>query len=252
MSPDLHTLTGAYALDALEPDERADFERHLAECDECAAEVVELRATAARLAAAIAISPPERLRDRVRAEIARTRQDSPLVSRGAGADSLDQLARRRKRIVYATSAAAVVALLAAGAFATFAVERGDQLQSAQGQLDQARARYAPISQLLAAPDVRTVTDSANAGTVTLLSSHLLHKGLLVGQHLAAPSAGNVYQAWDIGISGFQSLGLLGDGSSASLAVPDLDASDYVGITVEPAGGSTQPTTVPIMDFAVSN
>ena len=33
--PDLHTLTGAYALDALDPDERDAFEAHLPDCDPC-------------------------------------------------------------------------------------------------------------------------------------------------------------------------------------------------------------------------
>ena len=47
---DLHKLTGAYAVDALDDLERARFEQHLAECDDCRAEVAELRETAALLA----------------------------------------------------------------------------------------------------------------------------------------------------------------------------------------------------------
>ena len=49
---DLHTLTGAYAADALDPVERDAFERHLQECADCRQEVAELRATTARLAGA--------------------------------------------------------------------------------------------------------------------------------------------------------------------------------------------------------
>ncbi|HEX3786192.1 MAG TPA: anti-sigma factor [Pseudonocardiaceae bacterium] len=252
MSPEVHTLTGAYALDALEPDERAEFERHLAECADCAAEVVELLATAARLGAAAAIAPPARLRDRVCQEIARTRQDSPLRLRLVGSSGTDLSARRRKRLLYASGVAAAVALLAAGVFAGLAVNSGEQLRSAQGQLDQEKAGYAPVAQLLAAPDVRSSSGSAGDGSATLLTSRALHKGLLVTQNLARKPAEETYQVWDISLSGFRSLGLLGDGGSATLAVPDLAGSDDIGITVEPAGGSTQPTSVPIMDFAVSN
>ena len=49
-----HTLTGVYALDALDTDaEVARFERHLSRCDSCAGEVRGFRETAARLARAV-------------------------------------------------------------------------------------------------------------------------------------------------------------------------------------------------------
>ena len=50
--PEPHTLAGAYALDAIDGPDRARFERHLARCLACAAELRELREAAARLAAA--------------------------------------------------------------------------------------------------------------------------------------------------------------------------------------------------------
>ena len=37
MADDLHTLSAPYALDALSPDERAQFEEHLRTCDRCQA-----------------------------------------------------------------------------------------------------------------------------------------------------------------------------------------------------------------------
>ena len=49
-----HTLIGPYALDALDDGERADFERHLAECATCRDEVAGLRRTVVRLADAVA------------------------------------------------------------------------------------------------------------------------------------------------------------------------------------------------------
>ena len=55
---DLHTLTGAFALDALSEREAKEFDRHLSRCPMCAQEVGELRETAARLALAVAEVPP--------------------------------------------------------------------------------------------------------------------------------------------------------------------------------------------------
>ena len=45
MSPDLHHLSGAYAVDALDRDERDAFEHHLSVCDACRAEVPSLFGT---------------------------------------------------------------------------------------------------------------------------------------------------------------------------------------------------------------
>lgn len=60
---DLHDLTAAYALDALDGDEVEAYERHLSQCEECRAELAELNETAATLAfGAVAPAPPERLR----------------------------------------------------------------------------------------------------------------------------------------------------------------------------------------------
>ena len=77
---DVHTLTGAYAADALPDDERREFDQHLEQCPACRQEVAELAATAARLGAAVSAPAPEAMRARVLAEVARTRQVSPVVA----------------------------------------------------------------------------------------------------------------------------------------------------------------------------
>ncbi|TMR02245.1 zf-HC2 domain-containing protein, partial [Actinomadura soli] len=73
MTHDPHDLAGPYVLDALGDTERRRFERHLSGCAACADEAAGLRETATRLALAAARRPPDRLRGRVMAEIARTR-----------------------------------------------------------------------------------------------------------------------------------------------------------------------------------
>lgn len=60
---DPHDLTAAYALDALDPDEAAAYERHLSQCEECREQLAELSGTAAALAfGTVAPAPPTRLR----------------------------------------------------------------------------------------------------------------------------------------------------------------------------------------------
>jgi anti-sigma factor RsiW len=78
---DLHVLTGSYVLDALAGPERKSFERHLARCASCQAEVRGLRETAARLAMARALRPPPGLRAEVLAAADRTRQLPPAAAR---------------------------------------------------------------------------------------------------------------------------------------------------------------------------
>ena len=94
---ELHLLTGAYALDALDPAERAAFEEHLATCESCQAEVKELRATAGLLGAAAAETPPPSLKERVMAEVDRTRQDPPLVVASSPPVAADPEAARSLR-----------------------------------------------------------------------------------------------------------------------------------------------------------
>jgi anti-sigma-K factor RskA len=246
MSPDVHTLTGAYVLDALDPGERADFERHIAGCADCARELDELRATAIRLGSAVAVAPPERLRASVLAAVASTRQDPPRGPRLVGAG--DARARRRRWLIWPTSVVAGAALLAAGVLAGVTVTTHTALRSAQRELSQTQSYYEPLTQLLAAPDVRTATDSADGGSVTMLVSPLLGRSVLVSRDMPSQPSDRTYQAWRIGASGIQSLGLLGNGSSAILATR-FGAATTIGITVEPAGGSRQPTSVPIMVFS---
>ena len=60
---DLHDLTAAYAVDALDADEAAAYERHLGQCEQCREQLAELNDTAGVLAfGTVAPAPPPRLR----------------------------------------------------------------------------------------------------------------------------------------------------------------------------------------------
>lgn len=80
---DLHDLTAAYALDALDGDETEAYERHLSQCEECRAQLAELTDTASALAfAAVAPPPPARLREAILETAAAERSNVvPLLQR---------------------------------------------------------------------------------------------------------------------------------------------------------------------------
>ncbi len=66
---DIHELVGAYCTDALDPQERADFEAHLADCADCRDEVADFREVLGDLSDAHAVRPPESLEEAVLAHV---------------------------------------------------------------------------------------------------------------------------------------------------------------------------------------
>ena len=250
-SPDIHTLTGAYALDALDEFERRQFQAHLAECPDCTREVDELRATAARLGVAVAARPPEPLRRHVMAQVAVTRQDTP-TGRPAAWSGTAVRDRRAGWAPRLTAAAAALAAAAAVVLGVVTVRTGQERDAAQAQLAQLQAQYAPVAQLAAAPDARSSSGAGvRGGTALVLASHELNKAVLLVSGLPAPPSGHTYQAWLIGNGQPRSVGLVPPTSSdrvAPLQFGDLAGEDKVGLTIEPAGGSPRPTTTPVVLF----
>ena len=213
---EIHVLTGSYALDALAPQETDAFERHLQHCGPCQAEIRGLRETAARLALAQARRPPARLQQRVLAAAYRTRQLPPLPS-----PHPTHTKRRWLRPVPVLAAAAGAAALVLG-----------------------------MTQLATAhrPDVSVQTARTSAGgAVTLIVTRSDQDALLTAARLPAPPDGRVYQVWVIGPAGARSAGFL---SGTGLALTDVHAGERVGVTVEPAGGTSRPTTAPIVQVSV--
>lgn len=247
--PDVHTLTGAYALDALDEFERRQFEAYLAECPDCAREVDEFRATAARLGAAVFETPPDHVRQRVLGQIAKTRQEAPVVARPVSPRPARRWATRLVAV------AAAVAIAVAVGLGVAVIRTQHQLDVARGVLSQAQAQYGPIAAVMAAHDARADTNTVpGLGSATVMASHSLDQAVLLVSGMPAPPARHSYQAWLVGSSGLPRpaglLGVSGSGLVAPLLVGALDGATVIKLTVEPAGGSPQPTTSPIMWVAV--
>ena len=77
----VHALSGAYAIDALEDDERDAFEHHLARCEDCRHEVASLQEAAALMTIETQVAPPPGLRDRLLADVAQVRPLPPTTPR---------------------------------------------------------------------------------------------------------------------------------------------------------------------------
>ncbi len=236
---DLHTATGAYVLHALSSAERAEFERHLAACEACTQEVRELAATAQRLGLAVAAAPPAQMRDEVLRRIATVRQEPPQVSvRGRAG----RWARSLPRMALAACLAAAVAL---GGVAVW------QHQAAQDARDASRRtqeQAAELAAVLAAPDARTATGKLSEGaTGTVVISRSMDRAAFIASALPALAEGKVYQMWFDDDGTMRSAGLLQSPgtSSATLLDGPVGEASGMGVTVEPAGGSDQPTTAPL-------
>jgi anti-sigma-K factor RskA len=242
---ELHTLTGSYAMDALEGAELQQFERHLRRCQSCAAEVRGLRETAARLAMAAAERPPDGFRERVLGEATLTRQLPPLTEEHPG--------RRPGRLPGRPWVPRLSIAVAAVSLAV-AVALGITQAMTQHKLDTAQARDRAIAAVLAAPDTRiTSKQTTVGGSVTAVISPSKREVVISAAGLPRLPGSQVYELWMMGPSRVRPAGLLGPargGGPQPVLASGLAAGDRLGITVEPAGGTRQPTTSPILVMPV--
>jgi anti-sigma factor RsiW len=224
MSEELHTLVGLYVVDALDDDERARFEAHLAGCAACQQEVAEFRATTGRLSQLMAERPPETLRAAILARVASTPQES--------APPPDQLAVRRR------SPMRFVAPALAAAAAVIALLLGVGWISSHRALDRQQA----ISAVLTAPDAKSV-DLGGEGRMRVVYSPTLDRSVVVADGLADLPSDRTYALWFIGPGGPEEAALFRtSGGRATKVLPRTpEGYQALGVTKEPAGGSATPT-----------
>ncbi len=218
MDEPIHELSAAYALDALGPEEAEAFEEHLATCESCQDAVADFSSVAAELAFAGApASPPPALRGRI-LEAARAERPNVMPLRS-----------RRRNLLVAVAAVAACAALALG---IWNVSLHNQLSNGKSEA----LEQVPVS---GAPGSLVVSPSGSAA--------------LVLYRLDAAPAGKTYEAWVIvGRKAPAPAGLF-TGGSATTFVPihgSVKRGSVVAVTIEPAGGSAQPTTTPFAESKV--
>jgi anti-sigma-K factor RskA len=214
---ELLELATPYALHAVSDAERADIDRQLAAAPTAVAgafgdEVRDVRETMATISAVTAVEPPDRLRAAVLA--------------GVQADTARR--SRWRTAVLAAAAAIVVALAAFGA----------------GVALRPSPTPTTAEQIMAAPDVRTVSADVAGGKATVMFSRDRNAGVLVMNNVPPPSQGTVYQMWLVGDKGPVSAGTMDTEAvtpSTTHMFTDLKNSSVLAFTVEPGAGSPQPT-----------
>ncbi|WP_235734506.1 anti-sigma factor [Nocardioides alcanivorans] len=243
---DIHALSGAYAVDALDDAERVAFEAHLAVCGDCRIEVAELREATGLLPELTSAPPPPALRDAVLSEIAKVRPLPPLRTPPTESEpsaAVVPIERRRRRLPLLAAAAAVVVLL------------GGAVAVIQPWTDETSEAPNMADQVMAADDAQEVRlDLADGATARLVRSVSQGRAVVITQDMPSAPEGRDYQLWLQTPDGeMVDAGLMPDRPDQTMLLTG-DATDAVGagITVEPDGGSPQPTSDPIVFFDLAD
>jgi hypothetical protein len=245
---DIQELLGAFALDAVDDDERDVIEAHLAGCPRCRAEVEGHRETAALLA-----HSGERAPEGVWDRIATALDEAPPALDLTRISDLSErrMARSVPRSIPLRLAAATMAVAAAVTlFLGVALGRSDN-----GRLDRLEALAQDMEKAVVSNAAFAALNDPGNEQVKLVSSdgrasaQVVRRpdgtGYLVPATLAPLPAGRVYQLWAVRSDAKISLGVLG-------AVPEVSAFRMDGpvaayaVTEEAAGGVATTQNQPVI------
>jgi anti-sigma-K factor RskA len=224
----VHELTAAYALDALDENERRTFEEHLSGCARCREELADLSQTAALLAhGAPAATPPPALRERILTD----------ARRDGGAKVIPFPRRSRVVLGFAgvvTAAAAVIAI----AF-------GVHSASLSRDLDEAQEAVA----VLGDPGAQTIPLRGADGRLVINSEG---SAALVVQGLRPAPEGKTYELWVIRGGAPRPAGIFEGDDERDVVLLDerVDENATVAVTLERDGGVDAPTS-PLLFSATS-
>lgn len=272
---ELEALAAAGALDALDDEERAVLEGARAADPELDRSATAYDEAAAVLgAAAEPVAPPPAMRDALLARIAQTPQVSPEATAAApeaeparATDAPEHTTRpavaapvetseahapeppagpaadRARRRWGVRTAAVVASVAAAAALLVGGIALGGGFAGTQETPEQV------VAEISAAPDAQRQSVRLDDGaTATLVWSDEQDRSALLVDELPALGDDETYEAWVITEAGISAAGLF-DAGADGLTVHLIDgapAGATIGVTVEPAGGSDQPTTDPII------
>jgi anti-sigma factor RsiW len=216
---DVHELTAGYALDALDPAERAAFEEHLSSCERCRAELQSFWQVSGALAhAAGGPMPPASLRERI-LDQARSERSNVVPL------------RRRSFVVPALSSAAAVAAVAAIALGLWATSLSRDLDGAESELA-----------VLGDPSARTY-ESANGKADLVVTQD--GDAALVVRTLAPAPQGKDYEIW-VFENGVPRRAGLFERQGVALLERRVEPGQTVAVTLERDGGVDAPTGAPVL------
>jgi len=271
---DIHGLSGAYAIDAVDDVEMARFEAHLADCSDCQSEVTSLRAAAGEISLVSQMTPPPSLRASVLRDIRSVRplppratpEESPVAafaapsapsaapasppvtsgesrenplnptpSAPASLESKRAQRARRAPLRQWLSGAAAAAVLATGGLVWH-----------PWSPDTGSVQLTAMQQVLQSKDAQRFEQKVGDATATIVRSPSLHKAVLVTAGMPAAPAGKVYELWLQQGTTMVKAGFMPPGPANTVLLRgDAVTAAGAGITIEPAGGSDTPTLPPV-------
>lgn len=249
----IRELLDAYALGALAEDEIAAVESHVAECADCWRELGE----AQRVVDVLPLSVPLRQPD---PELGRRIMAAAGITPAVSAQPVLSRAHLQRRWLRPLSLAAAVLLSVALGSAAWAGALQMQLNDLKQDNRQLAAASDRVEQqeralvLLSSPDMRRVELTSSgpaAGTMASYAwSRSSGKGVLMCSKMPPPPEGQTYQLWIIRDGRPISAGVFRpDDEGFVVFVVDLTADGPISgysVTIEPEGGSEQPTADPVL------
>lgn len=226
-------LLGAYALDAVDPDEAAAVELHLLECARCRAEVAEHRETAAMLAHAGTDAPGD-LWDRIAGVIEPPAEVVPLPPRLGPASQAEAPRTRRPAWLAPVAAAAAVVI---GVL-------GFQVRDLQQRMDELPASAtAELAAAAADPDAVLVhLDGGDGTSVPVVVNG--ERAWLDAAALPDAGDGRTYQLW--GASGEELVSVAVLGRDPGVVSFDVSGYGALAITEEDAPGVVRSEQDPVV------
>jgi anti-sigma-K factor RskA len=241
-------LKDAYVLDALPEEERLSFEDYLATHPERQAEIDELGAVAGLLA----FSPQEQepspvLRSRIM-EVVEAEAEEPhrLTRRSVSARIGDYLSVRS--LALGAAALLVVGLLSWNVLLQGQVaDLQGQVQDAQGQVEDLQAQVED-AQAQQSQTIKLEGSWAEQGATAEVASMEENEIVLVARNMPSVPDDRTCQIWVIKGDVPKPSGLFQpDGNGTATPITNsITNADVIAVTVEPAGGSEQPTSDPVL------
>lgn len=238
MTAEMHTLAAAYSLDGLPTDEQAFFERHLTVCGTCRADIGGFVEAAAALGAATREPPPPWLREQVLARITGV----PQLPRAETATRKRPATAPRAQTLLA--AVAGVLALALVVLSGVTIQMNDRMAELENALPSAGLDDRAIA-VLAAPDAQTrLLRAGQDSSARFIYSAEIDRGIFIGHGMEALPADRSYELWLFhdGVPHPATV-FAADSQGRAFALVDglVAGAEFAAVTVEPHGGSPEPT-----------
>jgi len=241
-----------YALGALPPKEAAAVRKHIASCAECAAEYRRLKPAVDAVAYSAeacpdlssgAVVPSPRLKARIMNEI---RRSAPRLS------NVGEM-RAVRPIVWPAYAVAAACLAVALITGVFNISLNEAVRSSKAQIAQLDTQAKMLHRAVAAQRIELADlTSSDSQHYAVEDGEVVRHGnrlYIAMESMDMPPRGKVYQAWVMRRGSTQmtpSVTFMPDHSGIAVIHLPVQASKVIelAVTMEPDGGSKQPTSKP--------